>query len=86
MKSVDDILSKNRQSVEQKFQKFFFAHRVQNSLKRRQNEFGRKKNFFRKIVSFDDKNAMKKFPKSKIFFRASSSELKNRILEIGKNF
>ena len=54
MDSVDDILSKNRQNVEQKFQKFFFAHRVQNRLKRRQNEFERK-NFFQKIVSVDDK-------------------------------
>ena len=62
------FLSKNRQNVEQKLQKIFFAHRVQNCLKRRQNEFGRKKNFFRKIVSVDDKNAMKKFQKSKNFF------------------
>ena len=47
---------------------FFFAHRVQNRLKRRQNEFGRKKIFFKKSSVSTTSTLRKNFKNRKIFF------------------
>ena len=48
--------------------KFFFANRVQNRLKRRQNQFGRKKIFFKKSSVSTTSILGKNFKNRKIFF------------------
>ena len=69
------FFSKNRQCRRppylekfSKIEKFFFVHRLQNGSKRRENKFGRKKNFLKKSSVSTTSTLRKIFKNRKIFF------------------